>query len=324
MATQAPQKEGKVRKFLTQHTLRDVLDYVKSGAKHEVVSIPTTMTVGDALATLRNCRILSAPLCATDPEAPEEPPYFVSVVGVDDILREFLVAFSECHPDVWSGMKDYWKEGTGYRTSVTELCKLLEELGPAFASRRMSTVTLGGRNIAALAASEESGPTTQQQQKADYEGLFKGQLDVPLLDIIKQGFLRALDPSESFRAAHRIIVFDYDDSILDVASQSDVIRFIAANAEHLGDDQEAPWTVGSLSLDMKKVFVIHGDTPAFEAFALLMHENLSGAAIVNDQGNLLANISTSDFRHVTPEQFGALALPVVAFLGSFYAPPPMV
>jgi CBS domain-containing protein len=60
-------------------------------------------------------------------------------------------------------------------------------------------------------------------------------------------------------------------------------------------------------------------TPTLIALAKMQRERLSGLGIVNTlDGNkqikLLANLSASDLRGLTPERVGALALPVGAFL----------
>jgi 5'-AMP-activated protein kinase regulatory gamma subunit len=55
----------------------------------------------------------------------------------------------------------------------------------------------------------------------------------------------------------------------------------------------------------------------------MCHEQVSGVGVLDKAQGLIANLSASDLRGVTPEHFGMLGLPVAEFLallhGTSYA-----
>ena len=66
-----------------------------------------------------------------------------------------------------------------------------------------------------------------------------------------------------------------------------------------------------------KVATVTADTPTVIVLDKIHKERLSGIGIVgsaSENAPLLANLSVSDLRGLLPERFGALALPVGAFL----------
>ena len=84
-----------------------------------------------------------------------------------------------------------------------------------------------------------------------------------------------------------------------------------------GQDKGLSASIEALGLVQgeSEVATVTADTPALLVLAKMSKERLSGIGIVGKLGGpLLANLSTSDVRGLTPERFGALALPVGAFL----------
>jgi CBS domain-containing protein len=59
---------------------------------------------------------------------------------------------------------------------------------------------------------------------------------------------------------------------------------------------------------------VDGGTPALDAFGALLTRGVSALGILNENGQLIANLSASDLRVVLPDRFGVLAQPVHRFL----------
>lgn len=62
------------------------------------------------------------------------------------------------------------------------------------------------------------------------------------------------------------------------------------------------------------VISVSPHVPALIAYQKMLDAGVSGAAVVADTGELIANLSLSELRSIQPEHFGALALPVGEFL----------
>jgi CBS domain-containing protein len=61
---------------------------------------------------------------------------------------------------------------------------------------------------------------------------------------------------------------------------------------------------------------VDGGTPALDAFGALLTRGVSALGVLNENGQLIANLSlsASDLRVVLPDRFGVLAQPVHRFL----------
>lgn len=181
----------------------------------------------------------------------------------------------------------------------------------------------------------------------------QGDSESSLLDVVETGFRiglppRVHSPRHHLRVHHRIAVFDIlpgeqtpdgpipEWRITSVVSQMDILRFLAANMASLVDQEEeanaradkfgCAGTVASMHASLQELGLVHGAaavvtvtafTPTLVVLATVHKAKLSGVGIVasNDQNApLLATLSASDVRGLTPDRFGALSLPVGAFL----------
>ena len=55
-------------------------------------------------------------------------------------------------------------------------------------------------------------------------------------------------------------------------------------------------------------------TPAIACYKEMMEKNVSGAAVVVEEGGVIADITFGDLRMLTPEYFSVLGLPVAEFI----------
>ncbi len=74
-------------------------------------------------------------------------------------------------------------------------------------------------------------------------------------------------------------------------------------------------TLQELRLASKPLLTLPASTPALHVFAAMARARVSAAGITSAPGGpLVANLSASDLRGLTAEDWGRLALPVTAFL----------
>ena len=166
----------------------------------------------------------------------------------------------------------------------------LAEAAPRFMARRL--VTLPSRH--------------------DGDCVWSARAAAPLLDVLRGGFM-----ASPGRATHRVAVFDDHGDITAVVSQSDVVRFLAANA----DEMLAGW-LGDASLQQLRLGGARGalacagaGAPAVEALAAMRRLDVSALAVLSDDdGELVGNLSASDLRGVVAASLEALAEPVQPLL----------
>lgn len=137
-------------------------------------------------------------------------------------------------------------------------------------------------------------------------------------------------PHHNLRVHHRVAVFDIlpgeqtpdgpvpEWRITDIVSQTDVLRLLAAKMGDLAPTDPglaASLAAHGLVQGAGRVATVTADTPTLSVLAQMQRERVSGVGVVAAPGGpLLANLSASDVRGLTPERFGALALPVGTFL----------
>ena len=108
---------------------------------------------------------------------------------------------------------------------------------------------------------------------------------------------------------HRMAIFDADDDddatpsrITAVISQLDIIRFLHRRADTLGGVQNASLARLGLAGESRQtrdaVVTAQWDRPAIECFKLMHDRRVSAVGVVDQAGELVANLSASDLRRV--------------------------
>ncbi|KFM27439.1 hypothetical protein F751_1216 [Auxenochlorella protothecoides] len=165
---------------------------------------------------------------------------------------------------------------------------------------------------------------------------FKGDAESTLLEVVNAGFKvrLAAGPGGSLAGApaltpvhHRVAVFDILPGeetpdgpvpawrITDIVSQTDVVRFLAANLARLDSAFDASVSLLGLVQGPGAVRTLPADAPTLAAFAYMHRHALSGLGVTDPgTGVLVGNLSMSDLRGITAARFDTLALPVGAFL----------
>lgn len=117
----------------------------------------------------------------------------------------------------------------------------------------------------------------------------------------------------------RVAICDPDtNQVLGVVSQTSVLRKIAENISILGDHAHSK--IGDVFTKLKSdsVLSVGQGVPARTAFEVMLDNNVSGIALVDDDGRLVTNMSASDIRVMAKmnlDSFDVLSLPALEFVG---------
>lgn len=133
-----------------------------------------------------------------------------------------------------------------------------------------------------------------------------------VLDAIQKLFMQ--HSARGVRTLHRLAIFDSTGEIIGIVSQMDILRWLLSQKESL--PQILDRTINELGLLTGRgpVLCVNVHDITLMAFHKIAEAGVSGAPVLSDQGDLVANLSVSDLRALTEEHFGMLALPVGEFL----------
>jgi len=234
-----------------------------------------------ALQILAQHEILSAPLVMLadleDSGGVAMTPQLLGWIDIADVLKALLLHLRTCERDI--PMK------------MLALMTALEKEGPRFADKTLITVR----------AADDRGLVFQADGST-----------TSVMTAIRDLFLQ--NYGGEAKITHRIALFDTRGEITSIISQMDVMRWLLSSAVPLGNTLQK--TIESLGLLTGKppVVTVNPHMPALMAYDVIATAGVSGAPVITDQGELIANLSVSDLRALTSEHFGILALPVAEFL----------
>jgi len=116
-------------------------------------------------------------------------------------------------------------------------------------------------------------------------------------------------------SGHRVLIVNEKQEIQGLLSQGDVVKVFWTNIDRF---EVAKKTVKELKFGFCEVMRALSTTLTYEAFEKLARRNISGLAVVNEDGHtLLGNLSGSDVKQLgenIPETWNRLLLPVAEFL----------
>jgi len=96
------------------------------------------------------------------------------------------------------------------------------------------------------------------------------------------------------KGLHRVPVVNEKGELINIISQSTIIQFLDKNLSHLGE--EAAKSAAQLHLGTSPVLSVLKDQPAIEVFRLMDKRKISGVAVVDAEGTLVGNTSSSDLK----------------------------
>ncbi|OJD14905.1 hypothetical protein AJ78_04790 [Emergomyces pasteurianus Ep9510] len=155
--------------------------------------------------------------------------------------------------------------------------------------------------------SEEHVPSMRELARKAREGK-----EIPLKDVKNLGLnvpITSLPPSANLMRAveifgggiHRIIVAKEDtNEVVGVFSQWRLVKFLWENGRSFPViDQLYPRYLTDLKIGSQQVISINGDKPLSEALELMNSEGISSIAVVDNQLNVIGNISVVDVKLLT-------------------------
>jgi len=113
---------------------------------------------------------------------------------------------------------------------------------------------------------------------------------------------------------HRVIVDAGGLTTFSLATQLDLIRFLASNINHF-DRELMEKSVMNLGLGLRQnVHPVRATKMTIGCFYLMWQEGIPCVPVVDVDGRLLANLSITDLKAVGQENFGSLLSPVEEFI----------
>jgi len=97
---------------------------------------------------------------------------------------------------------------------------------------------------------------------------------------------------------HRVALLDLQGTLTNVISQSDVVKYLYANIQLLGDHANKPISGLNNMITQDQMVVADADQSAITAFKLLADNFVSAVPIVDKQGVLAGTLSVSDLKLV--------------------------
>jgi len=147
-----------------------------------------------------------------------------------------------------------------------------------------------------------------------------------LLDVVQAAFIHPIHLRD-VAICHRVVAADVRPELdphaslrsvnpqsMSVVTHMDIIRLLHARVDELGPLADASVEALSLAGPDLFVFFVPSTLSALRTLVELDEHKLSAAGVVNDAGELVANVSVSDLRDVQVDKVGILALPVLEFL----------
>jgi len=127
--------------------------------------------------------------------------------------------------------------------------------------------------------------------------------------------LAAVEPLARERGLHRVPVIDKDRNLQTIITQSQLIQIFAQNLEILGDKKNKP--ISKTRQYPIEVLSVTDKVIAMDAFKLMVEQNVSGLAVVNDEGKITGALSIRDLKAMSADGrlFWRLYQPIREFLG---------
>jgi CBS domain-containing protein len=99
------------------------------------------------------------------------------------------------------------------------------------------------------------------------------------------------------RGIHRLAVIDAEGHLHSILSQYRVVRWLSDHSAQMGPIVGAKIENFQLGYKSQLVSVVENE-PAIKAFISMYRNNVSGVAVLDEQGHTIGNISVSDLKHI--------------------------
>eukprot|EP00035_Acanthoeca_spectabilis_P005500 m.114435 g.114435 ORF g.114435 m.114435 type:complete len:396 (-) comp13053_c0_seq1:5318-6505(-) len=113
------------------------------------------------------------------------------------------------------------------------------------------------------------------------------------------------------KGCHRVPVMNMEGEIVNIISQSSIIKFLDSNNERLG--ALGRHTIAQSMCGTSPVLSVKATDSVLDAFKLMAVNDITGVAIVDDSGELIANTSATDLKLFLQNPSVSLGISVLEF-----------
>jgi CBS-domain-containing membrane protein len=120
---------------------------------------------------------------------------------------------------------------------------------------------------------------------------------------VTQGYslFAAIEPLSREKALHRIAILDSDRKLLSIITDSQVVRFLWRHHDILGDKGRFRVNEMNCWLNRKEVISIKDTEEVISGFTKLAENEISGVAVVNEDGKLVDSLSLRDLKGISAD-----------------------
>jgi len=156
-----------------------------------------------------------------------------------------------------------------------------------------------GQDFWELVKADEEFQKRTVEEVMQYSFSRTGGKDKHLFRPVKVGYslYYAIESLAKEKDLHRLVVLDDDGTVLNLITQSHIIDFLYQNIDKIGSKMNKP--VGDFFKNI--IYSVKEDEQAIEAFKLMMEKNVSGVAIVDEEGKVKGNISSRDLKAIATD-----------------------
>jgi len=101
------------------------------------------------------------------------------------------------------------------------------------------------------------------------------------------------------KGLHRVPIIDRERNLITIISQSQIIQMICKNLDILGEKKNQP--VNTMENYFEDVLCVHEDSSTIEAFKTMVAKEISGMAVINTEGKLVAALSLKDLKAMSTD-----------------------
>jgi CBS domain-containing protein len=113
---------------------------------------------------------------------------------------------------------------------------------------------------------------------------------------------------------HRLPVVNEKDEVVNIITQSMLIKFLAAHDEEVAAYSKR--TIAAAACTTSPVLSIDATAPAIDAFKLIAKHNIFGIGILDADGNIVGNTSASDLKLFVNDPSTDLRQPIDDFISA--------
>lgn len=169
---------------------------------------------------------------------------------------------------------------------------------------------------------------------ADADKLVSAHFDAPVLSILTADSQLPLIADESpltqavvlFNQSHvhQLVAVDQTNAMTGLLSQFDIISLLHLRFQDVAEEpfRFPPFslTVRELGLVPRSVISVVDSSTLARACSIIYGSHVHGVAIVDEEGNFVNNLSASDFKGITKQNFHALDVPIAQLISKKLRP----